>query len=299
MTEAITIETHDLKKQFKGATALDGLALSVPSGSIYGLLGRNGAGKTTAIKIFMGMMRPSAGGASVFGLAVDQPAPSVAIRRRTGFVSDERDLYGFMSVAELIAFTAGFYPRWSADMAARYMRDFDLPRSRAVKALSRGVRTKLALLLALCRGAELIILDEATSGLDPVAAEEVLQALVRHAAGEGVTIFFSSHQIGEIEQIADHIAIIDRGRTVLEGNLDELRETYRRIDAVFDRDAPEIRFRSPGVETVARGGRVLSVLASSGAEQIIGEIRSLGAVSAQARPVSLKELFLELASREG
>jgi ABC-2 type transport system ATP-binding protein len=299
MAESIIIETVGLKKQYKDATALDGLDLAVPAGSIYGLLGRNGAGKTTAIKILMGMVRPTAGHASIFGLAASQPQPSVAIRQRTGFVSDERDLYDFMTVAQLIAFTASFFPHWRADMAKRYVRSFDLPESRRVKALSRGERTKLALLLAFCRGAELLILDEATSGLDPVAAEEVLQALVGHVASEGATVFFSSHQINEIEQIADHVAIIDRGRTVLEGSLDELRESYRRIELVFDGDAPAVQFRSPGVARIERKGRVLTVLASAGAERIIEEAHTLGSVSAEARSVTLKELFLEIVAREG
>lgn len=299
MAESIIIETVGLKKQYKDVTALDGLGLAVPAGSIYGLLGRNGAGKTTAIKILMGMVRPTAGHAGVFGLAASQSQASVAIRQRTGFVSDERDLYDFMTVAQLVAFTASFFPHWRADMAKRYVRSFDLPESRMVKALSRGERTKLALLLSFCRGAELLILDEATSGLDPAAAEEVLQALVGHVAGEGATVFFSSHQIGEIEQIADHVAIIDRGRTVLEGGLDDLRESYRRIELVFDGDAPAVHFRSPGVARVERKGRMLTVLASTGAERIIEEARALGSVSAEARSVTLKELFLEIVSREG
>jgi ABC-2 type transport system ATP-binding protein len=203
-----------------------------------------------------------------------------------------------MTVAELIAFTASFFPHWRADMAKRYVRSFDLPESRIVKALSRGARTKLALLLAFCRGAELLILDEATSGLDPVAAEEVLQALVRHVAGESATVFFSSHQIGEIEQIADHVAIIDRGRTILEGALDDIREAYRRIEVVFDGDAPAVQFRSPGVARVERKGRMLTVLASGGVEQIIEEARALGSVSAETQAVTLKEVFLELVLRE-
>jgi ABC-2 type transport system ATP-binding protein len=297
--ESFVIETCGLKKRYKDVAALDGLGLAVPAGSIYGLLGRNGAGKTTAIKILMGMVHPTDGRASVFGLAADQSAPSVAIRRRTGFVNEEKDLYDFMTVAELIAFTGSFFPLWRADLAEQYLHSFDLPKSRTVKALSRGMRTKLALLLAFCRGAELLILDEATSGLDPVAAEQVLQALVSYATGEGATVFFSSHQIGEIEQIADHVAIIDRGRAVLQGPLDDLREAYRRIELVFDGDAPATQFRNAGVARVERKGRMLIVLASNGAEQIIEEARALRPVSVETMPVTLKEIFLETVLREG
>src|SRR6185436_13958627 len=153
----------------------------------------------------------------------------VAIRSRTGFVSDEKDLYHYMTVGDMIRFTAPFFPKWRADLEERYLRKFELPPDRRVKALSRGTRTKLALLLALCRGAELLILDEPTSGLDPAMTNEVLQALVAHVAGEEMTVFFSSHQIAEVEQIADRVAIIDRGRTVVTGALDDLRENFRRI----------------------------------------------------------------------
>ena len=176
------VETVDLHKRYEGSDALRGLTLQVAAGSIFGFLGRNGAGKTPTIKILLGMVRPSAGRATVFGLAADDAAASVAIRRRTAFVSDEKDLYDGMTVAEMIRFTAGFFPRWRDDLEQRYLRTFELPPDRKVKALSRRMRTKLALLLSLSRGAELLVLDEPTAGLDPAMSEEVLQALVGHAA---------------------------------------------------------------------------------------------------------------------
>src|SRR4029077_20821675 len=195
-----------------------------------------------------------------------------------------------MTVDEMIRFTAAFFPRWRADLEQRYWRRFELPADRKVKALSRGMRTKLALLLALCRGAELLILDEPTSGLDPAMTEEVLQALVTHVASEEMTVFFSSHQIAEVEQIADHIAIIDRGRSVVAGSLDELRERYRRIQLVFDGEAPAPTFRSPGVERMRRKGRVLTLLSSAGSEGVIDEARALHPLSVDVTPVTLKDI---------
>jgi ABC-2 type transport system ATP-binding protein len=298
VSDAVTIETAGLGKQYKDVTALDGLNLSVPRGAVYGLLGRSGAGKTTAIKILMGLVRPTAGHARVFGESVDQPAASVSIRQRTGYVDDGRDLYDSMTVAEIIGFTARFFPKWRSDLAQQYVRSFDLPESRLVKALSRGARTKLALLLAFSRSPELLIFDEVTSGLDPVAAEEVLQSLMGYVASEGATVFFSSHQISEIEQIADHVAIIDRGRTIIAGALDDVREAHVQVELVFDSDAPAAKFQSKTVVRVERRGRVLSVLASSGAEKIIEEARALGAVTAEVRRLTLKEIFLELVSRK-
>ena len=273
--------------------AVRGLSLRVSAGSIYGFLGRNGAGKTTTIKVLLGMTRPTAGDARVFGMPVATSASSVAIRRRTGFVSEDKDLYDFMTVEEMIRFTAPCFPTWRKDLEERYLRKFELRPAQHVKSLSRGMRTKLALLLALSRGAELLILDEPTSGLDPAMTEEVLQALVSHVAGEQMTVFFSSHQIAEVDQIADHIAIIDRGRAVLAGTLDDLRERYRRVQLVFDGDAPEPAFRSPGVERVRRRGRVLTLLSSAGTDQVVNEARALHPVSIDVTPVSLKDIFLE------
>ena len=293
VADPIVIETSELQKIYDGVEAVRGLSLRVPAGSIYGFLGRNGAGKTTTIKILLGMAWPSGGHARVFGLDSETQETSVQIRRRTGFVSEDKDLYDYMTVARIIRFTAAFYPRWRDDLEQRYLRTFELPLDRKVKALSRGMRTKLALLLALCRGAELLVLDEPTSGLDPAMIEEVLQALVSHVASEGVTVFFSSHQIAEVDQIADRVAIIDRGRAVLTGALDDLRENYRRIQLVFDGAAPAPTFHAPGIVRVTPQGRVLTVISSAGADRILDEARRLSPVSVDVVPVTLKEIFLE------
>jgi len=298
VADQLVIEAAGLRKHYGQVEALRGLDLRVPAGSICGFLGRNGAGKTTALKVLLGMARPTSGEARLFGLPAQDEGASVEIRRRTGFVSDEKDLYDYMTVAEMIRFTAPFFPRWSADLEARYLRRFELPPDRRVKALSRGMRTKLALLLALCRGAELLVLDEPTSGLDPAMTEEVLQALVAHAAGEEMTIFFSSHQIAEVEQIADRVVIIDRGRAVISGALDDLKESFRRVQLVFDRDAPDATFRAAGVARVRRKGRVLSVLSSAGAQDIVDEAHGLNPVSVEVAPVTLKEIFLETVAVE-
>ena len=293
MTEPFVIETADLWKRYDGVEALRGLNLQVPRGSICGFLGRNGAGKTTTLKVLLGMARPTRGEARVLGLRVDEPDASLEIRRRTGFVSEEKDLYDYMSVAEIIRFTASFSPRWRADLEKRLLQDFELPPDRKVKSLSRGMRTKLALLLALCRDLELLVLDEPTSGLDPAMNEDILQILVAHVASEEMTVFFSSHQIAEVDQIADHVAMIHRGRAVLAGALDDLRENFRHIQLVFAGDAPEFVFRAPGVERVERQGRVITVLSSAGTDRILDEARGLGPASVDVAPATLKEIFLE------
>jgi ABC-2 type transport system ATP-binding protein len=162
------------------------------------------------------------------------------------------------------------------------------------------MRTGLAVLLALCRDARLLILDEPTSGLDPVMSEQVLQALVAHVASEKTAVFFSSHHITEVEQIADHVVIIDRGRETLAAALDDLRGRFRRIQFVFDDAAPATPvFHAKGVERVSRDGRMLTVLASGGAEGIVEEARTLHPISIDVIPVSLKDIFLEASGLEG
>ena len=160
----------------------------------------------------------------------------------------------------MIEFTRSFFPSWRDDLEQRYLRLFELPLRKKIPDVSKGMRSKLMLLLAICRGAELLVLDEPTDGLDPVTVEEMLRELVSLSAIEGTTVFFSSHQLHEVEQVADHVMIIDQGRNVVSGTLDDLKVRYRRVNVVF-RDEP----RSPikwlgGVERVRQEGRTVSLL---------------------------------------
>ena len=297
MSDRLAIETIDLWKRYDDVEALRGLDLRVPTGSICGFLGRNGAGKTTTIKVLLGIARATKGEARLLGAVVSADAAGAAVRRRVGFVSDEKDLYDYMTIGEIVAFTRPFFPTWRADLEQKYLAKFELSPGREIKALSRGTRTKLALLLALCRGAELLILDEPTAGLDPAMAEDVLQALVGHVASEAMTVFFSSHQIAEVDQIADHVAIVDRGRTVISGSLDDLRARHQRVQLVFAGDAPLAAPKAPGVVRVQRQGRVLTVLTRDH-EALIAESRAWSPVSVDAAPVTLKEIFLESVKTE-
>ena len=291
------IETQGLQKSFKGINALNGLDLTVPAGSIYGFLGRNGAGKTTTIKLLMGFLNPNGGSARVFGLDATEVSAGVEIRRRVGFVSEEKDLYPYMTVAQIIRFTRSFFPKWRDDLGRRYLKLFDLPPNRKISALSQGMRSKLMLLLGISHGAELLILDEPTEGLDPVAVEDVLRELVALAAAEGTTMFFSSHQLAEVEQIADHVCIIDRGAAVVTGSLDDLKAQYQRLRIVL---AEEIR--TPirwvdGAEHVHQEGRTVEIVASRNVDAILNQARSLPGASVECFPVTLKEIFLEHARR--
>jgi ABC-2 type transport system ATP-binding protein len=282
------VETSELTKRFGDNYALTGLTMTVPRGQIVGFLGRNGSGKTTTIKILLDVIRRTSGEATVLG----EPTGSVAVRRRIGFLGEDKRFYSYMTVREIIAFTRPFFPTWRAETETRLLAEFELPLDRKVSALSKGMRTKVGLLLNLCRHAEFLILDEPSEGLDPVMAEQMLQSLI-HQAADGTSIFFSSHQVAEVEQIADHIIAIEKGRVILEGALDELRQNFRRVTLVFDDPPPLESFRMDGVDQVMVQGRTISILASSNVDEITALGPLLAAKYVEVQPVGLKELFLE------
>ncbi len=292
MTDLI-IETSQLTKSFQGRMALRGLDLRVPQGSIFGFLGRNGAGKTTTIKTLMGMLRADSGAARVFGIPVGDAGQAIEIRRRIGFVTEDKELYPYMTVGDIIRFTRPFFPKWRDDLAQRYLTLFELPPKRKIPDLSKGMRSKLMLLLAISRGAELLILDEPTDGLDPAATEDVLRELVHIAATEGTTIFFSSHQLHEVEMIADHIGIIDEGQLVVDGCLDDLKMRYQRLRFVLPDSVPAPTRWVDGAQHVRQEGRVVSILASHNVDAIVNQARSLPGAEVERFPVTLKEIFLE------
>ena len=286
------IEASELRKSYKGAMALNGLNLAVRPGSVYGFLGRNGAGKTTTIKLLMGLLRPDSGSATVFGLPSSGDA-SIEIHRRTGFVTEEKDLYPYMTVEGMIRFTRPFFPKWRDDLEKRYLQMFDLPPRRKTADLSKGMRSKLMLLLAIARGAELLVLDEPSDGLDPVGVRDMLRELMTLMATEGTTIFFSSHQLDEVEQIADHICIIDHGQAVISGSLDDLKCRYQRVQVVLDREpAAPVRWVD-GAEHVRQEGRTVSILVNGNIDGVVAQAQSLPGASVERFPVTLQELFME------
>ena len=292
MTHELVIETHGLTKHYGTVEAVRDLSLTVECQRITGFLGRNGAGKSTTIKMLLGMVRPTAGAGRVLGYDIADPAQSLEIRRRIAYVGEDKGLYGYMTVADLIRFTRSFYPDWQAQIEADLLKQYQLPLGRKVKAISKGMRTKLALLLALARRPELIILDEPSEGLDPVSTEELLQTLQEIRAA-GTSIFFSSHQLSEVERIADRVLMIDRGQLVMNTLLSDLLNNYRNITVEFAAQGPMPALDLAGVERIRVKGRQAWVLASSNVEGIVAHARSFNAV-VQVTPVNLRDVFLEL-----
>ena len=225
------VEVHELSRRFGRQLALDRVSLSVPRGAVLGLVGVNGSGKTTLIKHLLGLYRAQSGQVRVLGR--DPVADPVGVLSRIGHVSEDCDLPNWMRVGELMRYTAAFYPGWGPDLADSLRRDFGLETGWKVAGLSRGLRARLALLLALAHRPDLLVLDEPSAGLDPLARRAILAAIVRAVARDGRTVLFSSHLLDEVERIADHIALIDQGRVVFCGELESVRDRHRRLTLRF------------------------------------------------------------------
>ena len=219
------IRVTDLTRRFGARTALASVSLSLSRGGVYGLIGANGAGKTTLIKHLLGLLRAESGSVRVFGL--DPVADPVAVLSRIGYLSEENDLPGWMRVDELIRYSRAFYPAWDDAYAEELRRAFALDPTAKVKNLSKGQRARAGLLIALAYRPELLVLDEPSSGLDPIVRRDILGAVIRTIADEGRTVLFSSHLLEEVEQVADHVTMISQGRILLSGPLAAIRESHR------------------------------------------------------------------------
>jgi ABC-2 type transport system ATP-binding protein len=219
------INVSELTRRFGGRTALDSVSVSMPRGAVYGLVGANGAGKTTLIKHILGLLRAESGSVRVFGL--DPVADPVAVLSRIGYLSEENDLPPWMRVDELIRYTRAFYPAWDDPYAEELRQAFELEPSAKIRTLSKGQKARAGLLIALAHRPELLVLDEPSSGLDPIVRRDILGAVIRTIADEGRTVLFSSHLLEEVEQVADHVTMINEGRIVLSAPLEAIRESHR------------------------------------------------------------------------
>ena len=296
MKQAYAIETDGLTKYYGDFEAVRGLTMRVPRGTITGFLGQNGAGKSSTIRMLLGMSRPTRGNGRVLDLDIADEKQSIEMRKRVGYVGEDKRLYDYMTVRQMIGFTKAFYPTWRNDVEQKLLDQFRLPLDRSTKKLSKGMRTQLALLLAFARGAELLVLDEPTEGLDPVMAEKTLE-LVVGAAAEGATIFFSSHQIAEVEQIADRILLIDRGQVLLDTTLESITTDFRRIRGVFDSAPRPAALAVDGVKRIAVDGRTVSVMVSHNSLTIAERMQQT-ASAVEVLPMTLKEIVLESLKRD-
>ena len=290
---SLAVELRGVSRKYKHFS-LDNIDLKLPEGSVMGFIGPNGAGKSTTLRILMGLVRPDRGTIHVLGHTL--PAGEVAAKREIGFVSEDLRLYGAATIAWHMEFIRSIYPSWDATYADQLCRQFDLKREQKIKGLSHGQRVKAALLLVLARRPRLLVLDEPTTGLDPVARHEVLGELMKVLADERRTILFSSHNTLDVEQISDSITFIDRGRIIDTDDKESYLDRWRRLrlDVPTSVTLPSI----PGTIATERTGRLAVVTTCSYDPAMTSLYREAGATTQAVDRMTLEEIFVQsVASR--
>ena len=225
MSHEQVIDIRGLTRRFGSKTALDDVTLSLPRGGVYGLVGANGAGKTTLIRHILGLLRAESGSVRVLGR--DPVEDPVGVLSRIGYLSEENDLPGWMRLDELLRYSRAFYPAWDDAYAEELRQAFDLPGAAKISSLSKGQKARAGLIAALAHRPELLVLDEPSSGLDPIVRRDILGAVMRTIAEEGRTVLFSSHLLDEVEQVADHVTMISNGGILLSAPLDAIKASHR------------------------------------------------------------------------
>ncbi len=290
------IETRELSRRFGQNLAVNDFTMQVPRGSIFALLGPNGAGKTTVIKMLMNMIRPSNGRASV--LDVDSLRLGPDEMSRIGYVSENQDLPGWMSVQELVDYCRPMYPSWDTDLCAQLIRQFDLPLAQKIHGFSRGMRSKAALLVALAYRPELVVLDEPFNGLDLLVRDEFIRGLLELSGRTEWTVLVASHDIDEVERLVDWVGVIDRGALRLSESAASLESRFRHCEFTLEPGGqlpaalPESWLLPASV-----GQRVRFVESAYRDETGVGRVRRIvpGLMDLTVNRMSLKEIFVALA----
>jgi len=281
-------------RRFRGTIALDAVDLEVPQGTIVGVIGRNGAGKTTALRLALGHLWPDSGQVRTLGL--DPAHRGKEVRTRAALLSDESALYPWMTIEEIVRFAAALHPKWDADLAARLGRDLELEPKKRIRTLSRGTRAKVSLLLAVASRPELLLLDDPTAGLDPLVRREVLDGILDAVSGAGGSVVYASHLVHDVERVADRVVVLDGGRIRIEGDLDGLKARIRRARAIVEGELRPAEI--PGAIDVVRDGRLLVVTADGDGRDLEAALRRLGAREIVIEPLPLEEILVALL-REG
>lgn len=283
----LCVQFEGVSKQYTHFT-LDNINLELPAGAVMGFIGANGAGKSTTLRILMGLVHQDRGAVRVLGHSM--PAEQAAAKLEVGYVSEDMRLYGSATLAWHMAFMQSIYPQWDQPYAEKLSQRFDLKPQQKIKGLSHGQRVKAALLLALARRPRLLVLDEPTTGLDPVARQEVLAELMAVLADEERTILFSSHNTLDVEQISDQITFIDRGRIIASDNKEMFLERWRRLRLVLPADAalPSL----PGIIDVGGSGRLPVLTTNSFEPAMVSACNEVGATVQAVDMMTLEEIFL-------
>src|SRR6478609_9543308 len=288
MTDAIV--TERLTKHYGGQRVVDSLNLRVPQGSVYGLLGRNGAGKSTAIKMLMGMVRPDSGRATLLGQ--DAETLSDATRARIAYLAEGHPLYGWMTIDEAVKFTRAFYPRWNDTLVDQILEHFELRRQQKFRRLSCGQRAQVSLALAVAPDPELLVMDDPTLGLDTVVRRDFLESLIQIIQRQGRTILFSSHILGDVERVADRIGIMVDGVLRVDCRTETFRESIRKLVldfAGYPPDAPRV----PRLVSYRTVGSSLEMVLVGYDDEQREAVEALKPLSIEVLDLNLEDAFIE------
>ena len=281
------IEVKNVVKRFDGFTALDGASLSVPTGSVYGLVGPNGAGKSTIIRHLTGIYRQDEGSVTIGGEAVWENA---ALKARVAAIPD--DWYYFLqsTVRDMMRFYRGFYPRFSVERYEKLKEVFSIDEKRVIRRLSKGMQKQVAFWLALSCMPDYLILDEPVDGLDPVMRRQVWSLVMGDVAERGTTVLVSSHNLRELEDVCDHVGIMDKGKVLLERSLAQLQDNMVKMQVVF-RDGQEVPPELP-VLHVSRVGRIHTLIMRMNAQEAAARLAVYDPMLVDAVPLTLEEIFI-------
>ena len=288
------VEVRNLSRQFKKTLALDNITLDVKPGLVYGLVGANGQGKTTLIRHLLGLLRAQRGTVRVFGL--DPVRSPVDVLSRVGYLSESREMPDWMKIGEYLKYSAAFHPSWDTKLEQELVSSFQLDSSKRIKDLSKGMRAQTGLIAAVAARPDLLLLDEPSTGLDAVVRKDILNAIIRTVADEGRTAIFSSHLLDEVEKMSDHVFMIDQGRLVLEGELDQIKEQHHvfRLKLLQDRSKPEIE----GAISIEDRGDSWEVVLPGEVDAVRQILTRFNADVGGLRNANLSEIFIAKVGRD-
>jgi ABC-2 type transport system ATP-binding protein len=289
-TNSPVIEIKNLTRRYGKLDAVNGLTLTVRAGKCYGFFGRNGAGKTTTIKCLLNLLRPNSGTVRVFG--VDPQKNEVAVKSRLTYVPDLVAFYPWMTVRDTLEYLASFRKHWNQDIEADLLKRFQLDPNQKASHLSKGQKTQLALIGAICPEPELLVLDEPTSGFDPIVRREFIETVIgAYQSGDPTrrTVFVSTHLISEFEGLIDEFTIIEQGRELLTMDADAARDRFKKIRARFPQ---ELKLDLSGALKVKHSGREMEILANGNSEQLLAELKVHQPEELKIESLSLEEIFI-------
>ena len=282
------IEARDIVKKFDGFAALDGASLTVPTGSVYGLVGPNGAGKSTLIRHLTGIYRQDAGTVAIGGETIWENA---ALKARVAAIPDDWFYFNQSSIRDMMRFYKGFYPTFSMERYEKLKKVFNIDEKKTIRRLSKGMQKQVAFWLALSCMPDYLILDEPVDGLDPVMRRQVWSLMMGDVSERGTTVLVSSHNLRELEDVCDHVGIMDHGKVLLERSLAQLQDNMVKLQVVFQDGVMEVPAEIP-VLHASRVGRIHTLIMRMNAEEATAKLATYNPLLVDAVPLTLEEIFI-------